>query len=331
MALTPLMKSAARILLHRAGGLNGVRYWNRGKFRILMYHDFLSVPGMEQALARQFEHISRYYHVVTMNDIARHLKSGVPLPKNALAVTVDDGGRDFFLRAYPILKAYKIPATVYLVSGFLDRKFWLWWDQVEFLFKESRRTSVHIPLLSGAPPVKFAIETPEEREKVIELTKETMKNLQKEEQIRLMKELPGILGVDLPRDPPPHMEPLSWSEARELSQNGIEIGAHTMTHPVLSRMTDRTDLLAEIGGSKKRIEEELQRPVIHFCYPYGCWEDFNDETIKVLEQTGFQTAVTAQHGMNTHDAHPFKLLRLAADPMLPEFYFQECLAGLHTG
>src|SRR5579864_7816253 len=95
-------KSMARILLHQAGWLRGIRFWNRNGFRILMYHDFPAVPGMQEALAKQCEHINRYYKVVTMSDIAKHLREGAPLAPNALAVTVDDGGRDFLFSAYPV-------------------------------------------------------------------------------------------------------------------------------------------------------------------------------------------------------------------------------------
>jgi len=322
-------KSIVRTLLHEGGGLHDVRFWNRNAFRILMYHDFPAIPGMEKALAKQFEHINRFYHVVTMSEIATHLREGSPLPKNALAVTIDDGGRDFLLSAYPVFKAYKIPVTLYLVSGFLDKKLWLWWDQVELLIKESHLMSFHLPLSPGARPIKFVIETPAQREQVIDLVKEEMKKLREEERLRLMHELPGILDAELPRDPPPHMEPLDWSEVRQLSKDGIEIGAHTVTHPILSRISNYDELLAEIGGSKKRIEEELQTPVKHFCFPYGRLGHFNEETVRAVEQCQFDTAVTAEWGLNTQGANPFKLLRLAADPTLPEHYFQEALAGAH--
>ncbi len=315
--------------MHKGGGLHDVRFWNRDAFRILMYHDFPSYPGMQKALAKQFDHINRYYHAVTMTDIARHLTDGSPLPKNALAVTIDDGGRDFLLSAYPVFKAYKIPSTVYLVSGFLDKKLWLWWDQIELMINESRLTSFHLPLIPGASPTPFVIGTSEEREQAIEFIKEAMKKLREAERISILNKLPKLLDVELPKNPPPHMEPLDWSEVRYLSQNGVEIGAHTVTHPILSRITDPVELLVEIGDSKKRIEEELQQPVKHFCYPYGRWGLFDEKTVKAVEQCQFDTAVTAEWGFNVQGVHPLKLRRLAMEPKTPEHYFHEALAGAH--
>src|SRR5688572_24324151 len=102
-------KWMARALLHEAGWLRGVRYWNRHRFGILMYHHFPSVPGLQESLAKQCDHIARHFQLVSLTEIGQCLKEGRPLPPNALAVTVDDGSRDFLINAYPIFRAHKIP------------------------------------------------------------------------------------------------------------------------------------------------------------------------------------------------------------------------------
>ena len=324
-------KSVARTMLHRAGGLRGVRYWNRRGIRILMYHDFPSAPGLLDALAIQCAHIARDYEVVSLTNIGRHLREGTWLPKNALAVTVDDGNRDFLLNGYPVFHAHKIPVTVFLVSGFLDKQLWLWWDQIIYILEESRRSSVRLSLSGGQPPVAFPLETAAERQHAILIITEALKALPDEERTHVIEEsLSKLLEVELPRQPPSRMAPMNWSEVRKLAESGIDFGAHTVTHPVLSRIRDPQGLIFEIERSKRRIEEELHRSVPHFCYPYGCWEDFNDQTLKVLEQCKFQTAVTAERGLNYRASHPFLLKRIPVEPMMPDFYFQESLAGLHT-
>lgn len=332
MQLKSYGKSLARALLHRAGGLRGVRYWNRRAFRILMYHDFPSVPGLQDALARQCAHIARHYQIVSLTDIGRYLREGISLPDNALAVTVDDGNRDFLLNAYPVFVAHKIPVTVFVVSGFLDGNLWLWWDQIRYVIERSRRTFFELPLSPGRPPVRFAIATPEQREQAISTITQSVKLLSNAERKQTLNgSLSALLDVELPQEPPPHLAPMNWSEVRQIVENGFEVGAHTVTHPVLSRIRDPQELLREIEQCKRRMEEEVRRPVLHFCYPYGHWEDFNDQTLEVLERCHFQTAVTAQHGLNYRGTHPFKLARLSVEPMLPEFYVQERLSGLHSG
>lgn len=324
-------KSVARTLLHQGGWLRGVRYWNRNGFRILMYHDFPSVPGIQEALAKQCLHINQYYQVVTMTDISGYLREGKRLPPNALAVTVDDGNRDFLVNAYPVFKAHRIPVIVFLVSGFLDRKLWLWWDKIIYMLEQSRRASFQLSLSAAQAPATFAIETPEQRQQAISTITLAMKELPDTERNEILRNLLQLLDVELPRDPPSHLASMEWSEVREMAAHGIDFGAHTVTHPVLSRIQDPQELFHEIEHSKRRIEEELGRPVPHFCYPYGCLEDFNDATLQVLNECKFQTAVTAIHGLNSRHTHPLKLKRLSADAMLPELYFQERLAGLHSG
>ncbi len=331
MPLKHLGKRTLRFLLHQAGGLQSVRYWNRNSFRILMYHDFPSIPGIEDALARQCAHLTKHYNLVSMTDIARYLREGAQLPKNALAITVDDGNRDFFINAYPVFQAHQIPVTVFLVSGFLDGDFWLWWDQIRYILERTKVPQFVFPILPGQPPVIFKLETSDQRECAIETITRTLKYLTNNERRPILSTLAETLNETIPIDPPSHMAPMTWAEVRQLGKHRVDLGAHTVTHPVLSRVTDPQNLFIEIDRSKKRIEQEIGQPVTHFCYPYGLKEDFNLETTKALDQCHFQTAVTALHGMNSYDSNPLCLKRLSVDVLLPEFYFKERVAGLHSG
>jgi peptidoglycan/xylan/chitin deacetylase (PgdA/CDA1 family) len=321
----------ARALLHKAGWLRGVRYMNQKGIRILMYHDFpASTPGLQEALAKQCAYINRYYQVVTLTDIARLLQEGTPLPPNAVAVTVDDGNRDFLLRGYPVFHKHRIPVTVFLVSGFLDHELWLWWDQVRYMVDRSKRPSIQISFMKSLPPINFPLETAAQRESAIFTITEVMKEVGNPIRVDILNRLPGLLEVELPREAPPEMAAMEWPEVRHLAENGVDFGAHTVTHPVLSRIGDDAILLEEIEYSKRRIEKELHRPVLHFGYPYGRAEDFNEQTIKIVKQSQFLTAVTSVRGMNYRDAPPFTLKRLGLDPTMPELYFKELLAGLHV-
>jgi peptidoglycan/xylan/chitin deacetylase (PgdA/CDA1 family) len=96
----------------------------------------------------------------------------------------------------------------------------------------------------------------------------------------------------------------------------------------LSRIEDREQLKDEIATSKRRLEEELSKPALHFCYPNGKRGDFNEDTLKIVEQCGFQSAVTTEPGMNYKAAEPFLLRRLGTGPTDPPEYFQELLAGV---
>ncbi|MFA5975532.1 MAG: polysaccharide deacetylase family protein [Elusimicrobiota bacterium] len=330
MKLPSFAKTAVRALLHNAGGLTGVRYWKRQSFRILMYHDFpAGKAGMSEALDKQCAHIRRYYHAVTLTDIAKFLYKGTLLPPNALAVTVDDGNRDF-LNGYPVFYAHQIPVTVFLVSGFLDRQFLFWWDRIVYAVGRTQQQVLQLSLLPGQPPEEWPLGTGEERDRAITQIGAVLKNLSDQDREPVIQDLLKRLDVESPGEPPPEMLPLEWPDMRHLAKNGVDFGGHTVTHPVLSRIGDAQKLLWEIEESKRRIEEELGHPIQHFCYPYGRWSDLNDAVIKNIARCGYQTAVTAEAGLNVPGADPFTLRRLSVDPTMPEHYFKELLAGLHV-
>ncbi len=293
-----------------------------------MYHDFPPLPGMEDSLTRQLEHINRNYHVVSMTDIANCIRRGTVLPPNTVAVTVDDGGRDF-LNASPIFKAHKVPATLYVVSGVLDKKAWFWWDEVEWMIKATGLREAVLHLRPERGIVSLDMKTPEMREQAITRTKEALKVMGEAERVEVLANIEHTLQVKLPVEPPPHMSPLNWQEVKHLASEGFEIGAHTVTHPDLARVQDPADLKYELGQCKRRLEEELKRPILHFCYPYGTFRHFTKDTVRAVSETPFETAVTAEWGLNSRDANPLTLRRIAMEPTTPEHYFKECLAGVH--
>ena len=321
------LKSAARVALHQGGALGAIRYWRRREFRILMYHGF--PPGEEprQALEEQCDHIRRHYRPAPLAAIGRSLRSGTELPPHTLAVTVDDGYRDFLLNAWPVFARYDIPVTVYLVSDFCDRNLWLWVDQVQYMIRETARLSLE-PAVEGAP-ARLQWHTPEERKKAAFTLVESMKRMPDTARLELLGKLPDLLAVELPQNPPAHLAALDWDEVRTLAAEGVEFGSHTKTHPILSRLEDRQTQRLEIESSRRRIEEELRRPIAHFCYPNGKARDYNADTLAVVKECGFETAVITESGLNNRAADRYQLRRLGVETNYPPAYFRELLAGLH--
>jgi peptidoglycan/xylan/chitin deacetylase (PgdA/CDA1 family) len=307
------LKQVARTAFHRVGAVGMARWIHRKGLRILMYHRFSD----REALARQCAHIRAHYMPISMARVADWLSHGAPLPQNALAVTVDDGYRDFYQVAYPLFREYGIPATVYLVSDFLDRELWLWVDQVRYAF------------LHGKVPHAELATTQARKQAAYEMT-ESAKRMPNGERLRLLAELPARLQVALPREAPPQYEPLRWDEVREMVAAGFEFGAHTRTHPVLSRLAGAEELADEIAGSKRQIERQVGCPVDHFCYPNGSKEDFGPDAVEAVRMAGFRTAVTTETGLNYPGADPFQLVRIGVEPGLDPDYFARCSAGFRV-
>ena len=296
------------------------RLVNRRGTRILMYHRF---PRDTRALEWQCSHIRNHYKPLRLDEWS---DSGAdPSVNNSLIVTVDDGYRDFLLYGFPVFRAFDIPCTVYLVSDFLDRKLWLWWDQLALAFRHTKRDSLTFTL--GSDELSFQLKEQAQRETLGADIANRLTLVTNSERLRLVKLIPELLEVEIPATPPTEFEALKWDEVRQLAKDGVAFGAHTVTHPILSRINDSQQKREEIEGSKLRIQQELDQPVRHFCYPNGLNDDFDEETVAFVKQAGFKTATTTERGLNFRDSQPYTLRRLGIDPDLPRNYFTELLAG----
>jgi peptidoglycan/xylan/chitin deacetylase (PgdA/CDA1 family) len=116
---------------------------------------------------------------------------------------------------------------------------------------------------------------------------------------------------------------------RELAADGVEIGCHTDTHPILSRLHDGEQRDREIAGAKEVIERRLGFAVKHFCYPNGTPADIDDAAVASVRKAGFASSVTCSFGLNTLHVDPLRILRVPLDSQLDFTYSKELLAGLH--
>jgi len=123
---------------------------------------------------------------------------------------------------------------------------------------------------------------------------------------------------------------VSWDRVREMLGHGIEFGAHTKTHPILSRIADKREQREEIEGSKLRVEQETGIPVLHFAYPNGLADDYDSDVVELVERARFQTAVTLQGGLNLLGENPYLLRRIGVGLRLPKLEFREYAAGFRV-
>jgi peptidoglycan/xylan/chitin deacetylase (PgdA/CDA1 family) len=323
LIMKPLLKSGVRFMLHQAGGLRLWRHAHRHGLRILTYHRFPA--NIEEQWMRQCEHIRKYYNPVSMTAAVAHLRSGKPFPLNSVVITADDGYRDLYWHAYPVLTAWKIPAIIYVATDFVDGKDWLWWDKLEYAIQHTKAKWLAVESSRGHS-VQFPLESPEQRSSVYNAVGELFLKEPAHQRLRAIEDLLTDLEVRLPAKPPAQKEPLCWSEIRRMAADGIEFGAHTLTHTILPQVESDEDLRSEIEGSKAALERELQTGIVHFSYPNGDWDARVKEAVR---QAGFQTAVTVAPALNYPRQDPLLLHRIGMEPDLPGFYFRERMAAFH--
>jgi peptidoglycan/xylan/chitin deacetylase (PgdA/CDA1 family) len=320
--MLPFLKTARHMALHRAGGIHLLRRMKRHGVRILMYHRFQDARLLEIHCA----YIRRYYRPVSLSQAGEWLRNGDAPPPYAVAVTVDDGYRDFLEVAQPVFARYGIAATLFVATDFLDGA-WLWMDLVRYALAHSPLARAALELTDGRV-LPVALDSPAARVQAAANIKQEALRMPDADRRTFLKGLPGALRANVPAAPTAEFRPCGWDEARAAAQQGVEFGAHTRSHPILSNVRGRNALDEEIGGSKRRLEEELGKPVLHFCYPNGQPEDISEEAVEAVRRAGFRTAVTAMPGVNSRGADCLRLRRIPTDATAPEESFRLSLAAV---
>jgi len=301
------------------------------KPRILTYHRF--PEQSRDNFRRQCEHLRRYYKPLSLDDYVRSLHDGKPVPPGAVVLTIDDGYLDVYEHAAPILREFDIPATVFVVSGFLDRNLWLWWDQLAYAFERTKlRDSVTLTL-PGLAPEAYSLAGEERRRQSAAKVTFRLLRIDNDEVGEHIAAVLTRLEVDLPKPPVAGYAAMSWEQARELSNQGISIGSHTVNHKVVGTLRSYESKRFEIFESKCRIEEMMQKRVRHFCFPNGGIGDFSHVDVALVREAGYESCSTTFIGMQHARIDPYQLPRINMDAAFPFDAFRVKLAGLfhHMG
>jgi len=316
------------------------KWWAQGallSFRshavILLYHRVVELPSDAQLLcvspkhfAEHLEHLGRHCRVMSLRELVRTL-SEAKLPKRAVVVTFDDGYADNLRDAKPLLERYNIPATVFVTTGYLGREFW--WDELDRLLlqpgtlPESLHLTIngrvyHRDLGEAAHYSEEDFErhrrwnvlqkgNPSPRQDLYRSLCEVLRPLPEGSRRKALDELlTWARGQPVPRRT--HVV-LSPDEVVRLAQGGlVEVGAHTVTHSVLSTL-QAAGQRDEILGSKARLQEILGQPVTSFSYPYGARSDYTTETVAIVREGGFTCACSAFAAVVWQGSDPFRLPR----------------------
>jgi peptidoglycan/xylan/chitin deacetylase (PgdA/CDA1 family) len=281
------------------------------RLTILIYHRVLAVPDAlmpDLPDAVRFEAevrlLKRCFEVLPLGDAVRRLRAG-RIRRPAASITFDDGYADNAEIALPVLRRLGVPATFFVSTGFLNGGC-MWND----LAIEAIRTAPLGPFDLedfglGRPHLGDATS----RRAVIDVLLERLKYLPMAERIDKSIEL-----AQRASDSPLPRMMMTEAQVRELRDAGMEIGAHTVNHPILSRLAaDRAR--DEIVHSKQRLEQILTAPVRLFAYPNGRPnKDYGREHVDMVRSAGFDAAVSTASGVASARSDRFQLPRFAPWP-----------------
>jgi peptidoglycan/xylan/chitin deacetylase (PgdA/CDA1 family) len=278
--------------------------WIRSRFvnagLILLYHrvsdpetihepDPYSLCVTPNHFADQMKWLREFTNPISLQAMVAGLQ-GSRLPPRAIAVTFDDGYADNLYQAKPILEEYKVPATVFVISGSIGGAFW--WDQIARIILLPEQLPNYLSINLGARSFQAPIESSkiQTRNRLLKKVHSFMRDLQPEERNAAITQLSS--WADIRNSSSEITRPMTMDEVQKLAQDGlVEIGSHTTTHPSLSIM-NISQQEEEIQRSKIDLEQVTGRPVNGFSYPYGLERDYSSATVKVLQGSGIKYACT---------------------------------------
>ncbi|MCL7945688.1 polysaccharide deacetylase family protein [Marinobacter sp. ATCH36] len=276
------------------GGYQFARQICRNQPRILMYHRFSDPPvkgwASPECFEQQVRHIRKRYNPYSLVGLMKYHREHGRMPSHAVVITVDDGYRDFYEYAFPILQRLGMPATLFATTGFIDRQLWLWPDKITWILGQLSHINQNLTI--GPFTVNEGALNDESRNELWKRSIAYALSLPDEEKHEFISALADELGLIFPDGIPESFAPLSWDELKKMQEAGIEIGGHTVTHPSLGQVTE-SQARDEIFGCRDALNQHLGRQDRTFCYPNGQPSDFQYFLPELVREAGFLGAVTA--------------------------------------
>lgn len=317
------MKFPLRSAKHRVRDVGAQVLWRAGRTRpsvnagqgpvltVVTFHRFLPPafrrsypwPGLAvtpPTLRRMLAHFGTWYRVLPLSEALDALASGERGPP-LLSITVDDAQADNWRFARPLLRQAGLRATFYVPTGAVERRELLWHDRFGFGLARARSSDVtsvqrlrtllasssggDVPLTDAHACIERVKALPSDRR----------------------QEVVDLVGEWLREAPPPTWaDPMSWSELRDLADDGHEIGGHSVSHALLPQVDDGA-LVGELEGCKATLEEKLGRRIRSFAYPNG---SHDDRVVSATRRAGYDNAVTTRAGLHRADDDLFRIRRI---------------------
>jgi len=301
---------------------------------VLTYHSvrapgpYAFDDGVVDATPEDFEHhvatIARYCRVLGVDEI-RHFAAGGKLPPGAVAITFDDGYRNNFDVALPILARHGVRAIFFVTTGFLEERRIFWWDRAAYLLKSSEKEwiEVHYPALLNVRLVG------PRRKQALRAVLRLVKDFYDLDLARFMDELARACEVEWNRELDRRFADellMSWDHVRALRAAGMDVQSHTRNHLVLQTLPEEK-LDEELGGSREQLEGVLGEKVRALAYPVGHTIADRPRIRDAVRRAGYQLGFSNSTGVNPvwRPTDRFDVRRLAVDYQLPEQEFRGML------
>lgn len=333
--VSPLLKHAVYPALHHTGCLD--RITPLGNCSVVNYHgvvpkdystDNIFLDGnliRADILRQQLQFLKSHYHIVHPDDFRAWIEHGQQLPPRAVLVTCDDGLLNTLTDMLPVLKSEGVSCLFFVTAASCSHEpGMLWYEELYQLMRTNSLTDADLQL-----PADEAAESPLSFQARWWSALRQASRLDAKARTDWMSKVRNhCVSTQAPRSEK-RWRLLNIAELRQLADAGMSIGAHTLSHPVLSLCSDQ-EARREIQESKISLERALGRPVWAFAYPFGNPSTMGDRELRFASEAGFACAFLNVEHWGSKPANPFALPRthVTSDTTLPEFAAH--LSGLHS-
>jgi peptidoglycan/xylan/chitin deacetylase (PgdA/CDA1 family) len=307
----------------------------RNKAIILFYHRVIDLKEMayfpqsgmwvsRKTFDLHMRYLKQNANVIKLEELIRKVLNKEEVEPKTCAITFDDGWRDNYVHAYPVLRKYELPATIFLATGFIGTSKIFWPEEACCLMRYIMRNGELTHLLGEENDIfRKAIREFRDLEERIDFIIEEMKKLGIEEIREVVRKLREIWGKGSPFK---SRGVLSWDEVGEMSMNDIAFASHGVSHRILTRI-DEDEVMFEV---KKSFEELASRQVgflPYFCYPNG---NYNEEIKRCLAAVGYECAFGSHRGFFNPRQDVFAIPRIGIhnDMSHTKAMFAQRLSGI---
>ena len=308
-----------------------LRASDENRLLILMYHDIVEdnmrdmdndiwagKPSRSQ-FAAHLAVFKKYYRVVSVEQAIDEIKREGRLQQDSVAITFDDGYASAYHIAFPLLKKYKFPATIYPITDWINRKMSPWWEDLADMVRKCDFNNVavgEVERILGselAEIIKDLTGRPKLKRVFRKGVEAILRQKDDDELSEIMYKLKILMFSDSDYAPE-EVSALSWEEIKEMADCGIEFGAHTCSHINLSHV-DMELAEKEIVESRREINKRLAKKVKGFAYPYGMDLIAYRRTEPILKKHKFEYACTSFPGNTCAFSNRYALRRTTLPPL----------------
>jgi peptidoglycan/xylan/chitin deacetylase (PgdA/CDA1 family) len=321
--LRSLTQGLIAVVIYYSGLIKILRFLGRAYVKILVFHsiddvesDFIrgsNVWTSKVRFAKHLRYITKRYRVISLQEFITSLQCG-KITKNSVVITFDDGFADNYHVAFPLLKHYRIPATVFLVTDCIEHQKPIWIQELYYLINTVGAQKI----AAGLNAVTWELDGPQFRpqnnsKRKLDLNKALEEYLafsvNKEMRHEILDKLYRDFSIQKDKIFSQNEIFLNWNQVTQMRTNGISFGNHGASHTPLSAMPlDEQE--NEMHQSKHILEEKLGESFLPFSYPFGMAKYYTQEAKEIIINTGHGCIVTAKPTLNNAQTSPFELGRI---------------------